>query len=146
MNRTDINIQDYLPHREPMLMVDRITEIGNKEVTTSFRIEEDNIFIENGKFSATGLIENIAQTCSAITGQDFSDELEGHPDPGSKVIGFITNIKKVKIHNLPSIGDVITSRAVLKSHFGEICTIGCETFLDENLLVEAEISLFIKAL
>lgn len=143
---TKINIQNYLPHREPMLMVDAVVEIGNKKVTTLFEIKPDNIFIENSRLSGAGLIENIAQTCSAITGQNLFDDSENEQNAGSKVIGFITNIKKVTIHELPEVGSEIISRAVLKSQFGEICTIGCETFLGEKILVEAEISLFIKAL
>ena len=142
----NINIQDFLPHREPMLMVDTILEIKEKEVITSFRISENNIFVENNCFSEAGLIENIAQTCSAIAGQDLNEDLQNHHDPGSKVIGFITNIKKVKIHKLPSVHDEIISKAVLDSQFGDICNILCKTYLDEDLLVEAEISLFIKKL
>jgi len=141
-----INIQDFLPHREPMLMVDRILEISKEEVITSFRIQPDNIFVDKRFLVESGLIENVAQTCSAITGQDFGDEIRNHEDPGSKVIGFITNIKKVKIHELPPVGSEIISKAQLNSQFGDICTISCLTYLEDRLLVEAEISLFIKAL
>ena len=146
MRQTEINIQEYLPHRKPMLMVDRIVEIGDRKVTTSFKIKQENIFTENGKLTETGLIENIAQTCSAITGQNFANDIQQLKNPGSQIIGFITNIKKIKIFDLPEVGDQIISQAVLKSQFGEICTIVCETFFNEKLLVEAEISLLIKIL
>lgn len=121
-------------------------EIKKDEAITSFKILEENIFVKNGFFTETGLIENIAQTCSAITGQEITEDFEDHHDPGSKVIGFITNIKKVKIFDVPKVGDTIVSKAVLNSQFGEICTISCTTFLGEKVLVEAEISLFIKVI
>jgi len=140
-----INIQNYLPHREPMLMADAIVEIGREHAVTSFFIKDDNIFVENGLFSEAGMIEHIAQTCSAIIGQDFGEDIRQSDDPGARVIGFITQIKKVTIQHKPAAGTEITSRATLISQFGEICSIFCETFAGNTLLATAEISLFIKA-
>ena len=144
--RHNINIQNYLPHRKPMLMVDEILEIDPQEVLTTFIIQSDNIFVEDDHFSEVGLIENIAQTCSSIVGQDFFNDIRDSKDIKTKVIGFITNIKKVSVHHLPKVGSEIISRATLISQFGEICTISCKTYHKELLLVEAEISLLIKAL
>lgn len=140
--RRNINIQNYLPHREPMLMADEILEINHEKAVTRFEIKADNIFVENGHFSAAGLIENCAQTCSTICGQDlFEDKAE---KPG--VIGFISNIKKVKIHQLPPAGSEIIARAQLISEYENICNIHCETYDGETLLLEADIVMFIKKL
>lgn len=141
----NINIQNYLPHREPMLMVDTVLEISKNETTTSFKIKEDNVFIENGLFSEFGLIENIAQTCSAITGQDLAQDTNNQ-FPILGVIGFITNIKKIRIFELPEVGKNIISKASLNSRFGEICNISCKTYDNEKLLIEGEITLFIKTI
>ena len=72
--RRNINIQEYLPHRTPMLMADTVLEITEKYAVTEFTILPDNIFVENGFLTEAGLIENCAQTCSTITGQQlFTD-------------------------------------------------------------------------
>lgn len=136
----DVNIQNYLPHRNPMLMVDKVLEISQDKAETKFLIKKENILVGENKFSEAGLIENIAQTCSAIVGQNFFE------DESSKVklIGFITNIKKINIHQLPKVGDEIITKAKLVSQYENICNIACETFLGETLLIEAEINLFIK--
>ena len=42
---TGVDIQNYLPHRAPLLMVDLILEIDANFVETIFLIKEDNIFI-----------------------------------------------------------------------------------------------------
>ena len=43
--KTGVDIQNYLPHRAPLLMVDLILEIDANFVETIFLIKEDNIFI-----------------------------------------------------------------------------------------------------
>lgn len=135
-----INIHNFLPHREPMLMADYILELTKEKVVTSFEIKEDNIFVHDGEFVEAGLIENLAQTCSSILGQSFFE----NPDADTKVIGFITNIKKIELFALPKTGDKIISKASLISQYENICNIFCETFNNEQLLIRAEINLFIQ--
>ncbi len=135
-----INIHHFLPHREPMLMADYILELTKENVVTSFEITQNNIFVHKNEFAEAGLIENLAQTCSSIFGQSFFE----NPDADTKVIGFITSIKKIEIFTLPKVGDKIISKASLLSQFGNICNIFCETFHDDQLLIRAEINLFIQ--
>ena len=56
--RTAVDIQNYLPHRPPMLMVDLILNVDASYVETVFLIKEDNIFVSNDVFIEAGLIEN----------------------------------------------------------------------------------------
>ncbi|BAP33681.1 flexirubin-type pigment biosynthesis acyl-carrier protein [Chryseobacterium sp. StRB126] len=135
-----INIHNFLPHREPMLMADYILELTKEKVVTSFEIKEDNIFVHNNELAEAGLIENLAQTCSSILGQSFFE----NPEADTKVIGFITNIKKIEIFGLPKVKDKIISKASLISQFENICHIFCETFNNDELLIRAEINLFIQ--
>ncbi|KQT21980.1 ABC transporter permease [Chryseobacterium sp. Leaf404] len=135
-----INIHHFLPHRAPMLMADYILELTPEKVVTSFEIKSDNIFLQNSHFVEAGLIEHSAQTSSSILGQNFFE----NPDCDTKVIGFITNIKKIEIFALPKVGDTIFSKASLISKYENICQIFCETFLEEKLLIRTEISLFIQ--
>lgn len=135
-----IDISNFLPHRTPMLMADYILELTPEKVITSFEIKSDNIFVHNGFFTEVGLIEHSAQTSSSILGQSF---FKGS-DVEAKVIGFITNIKKIEVLKLPKTGDKIISKASLISQYDKICNIFCETFCDDELLIRTEISLFIQ--
>ncbi len=101
-----INIHNFLPHRDPMLMADYILELTQEKVMTSFEIKEDNIFVHNNEFVEAGLIENLAQTCSSILGQSFFE----NPEADTRVIGFITNIKKIEVFALPKVNDTIISK------------------------------------
>ena len=143
-----IEIQNYLPHRAPMLLVDFILELSELEVKTIFEIKEDTLFVENNVFAEIGLIENAAQTCSAIVGKSYYiDENDGKKD-NVNVIGFISGIKKLKVYQLPKVGEAIQTSATLDSRFDfedySVCTMLCTTFHDSTMLFEAEINLFIR--
>ena len=143
-----IEIQNYLPHRKPMLMVDFILELNDHDVKTIFEIKPDNLFVADNFFTEVGLIENAAQTCSAIVGQSFFVDEFKQVKEDVEVIGFISGIKKITIHHLPEVGNTIRTNAVLGSRFDtadySICTIECKTFCNGELVLEAEINLFIQ--
>ncbi|KAF2328361.1 ABC transporter permease [Flavobacterium nitrogenifigens] len=148
MKATAVDIQNYLPHRAPMLMVDLILNIDSSSVETVFLVEEDNIFVQNNIFIEAGLIENTAQTCSAIVGKKYFFDDNGLENENVNVIGFISALKNVKIHALPKVGDSIITKADLVSKFtGDdytLCTMSCKSLLGEQILLECEINLFIQ--
>lgn len=147
MDKT-IDIKNYLPHHAPMLMVDKFISINNQQVETIFEIKDDNIFVQNNIFLEAGLIENAAQTCSSIVAQSYFIDENNLEIEDVVVIGFISTIKSIKIHNLPNVGDILTTKAVLISKFitdyYSTCTLSCQTFNKDNLLLEGEINLFLQ--
>jgi len=146
--KVGVDIQNYLPHRAPMLMVDLILDIDTNFVETIFLIKEDNIFVDNGIFIEAGLIENTAQTCSSIVGKKYFFEEDGTENENVNVIGFISALKNLKIHELPKVGDSISTKATLVSKFvGDdytLCTMSCQSLLEDKILLECEINLFIQ--
>ncbi|RZJ35246.1 MAG: ABC transporter permease [Flavobacterium sp.] len=143
-----IDIKIFLPHRPPMLMVDMISHIDDERVDTYFELKPDNIFISNGTLCEAGLIENAAQTCSAIVAKDYFVDENNESRDGVKVIGFISALKSMRILALPEVGTTITTRAALMSKFQTeeytLCTMSCRTFSGETLLIEGEINLIIR--
>lgn len=143
-----IDIQHYLPHRAPMLMVDLILELSNCEVKTVLEIRKDNIFVSDGIFAEIGLIENAAQTCSAIVGQSFFLNENKQVKEGVKVIGFISGIKKLKVYDVAKEGEVLQTHSTLMSRFDNegysICTMSSSTYVKDTLIFEAEMNLFIQ--
>ena len=149
MNFENIDIENFLPHRYPFLMVHKIHDLNDSYVETSFAVTSDCIFCDEGALNEFGLIENAAQTCSSIVGRSYFDEndLEGK---GSKLIGFISAIKKVEVFQNPKIGQTICTKAYLKSRFDSdgysICTLACDIFESEQKLLACELNLFIQEL
>jgi predicted hotdog family 3-hydroxylacyl-ACP dehydratase len=143
-----IDIKKYLPHRAPMLMVDWILFIDKEKAKTIFEIKQDNIFTNNNQFAEAGLIENAAQTCSAIVGRDYFVDEEMHDRFEVDVVGFISTIKTLKIHKLPGVGNTIYTAATLISKFATdsyiLCTMSFRIFNQEQLFAEGEMNLVIR--
>ncbi len=147
-NNKKIEIKKYLPHCKPMLMVDIISEITSEQVRTSFVIVSDTVFLEDDVFQEVGLIENAAQTCSAIVGQSYFFDENHQEIEDAHVLGFISSIKNLKVYGLPRVGDSIETKAVLASKFDTaaycICTMMVETFKGDEKLLDAEINLLLQ--
>ena len=131
-----------------MLMVDMILVMDEEKVETVFEIKENNIFVQNNLFIEAGLIENAAQTCSSIVAKDYFVDADNKDKVDVDVVGFISAIKTLKIHKLPTIGTTIKTISVLVSKFVtddySLCTMSCQTFNNQELLLEGEINLFIQ--
>jgi 3-hydroxymyristoyl/3-hydroxydecanoyl-(acyl carrier protein) dehydratase len=63
-----IDIKKLIPQKEPFIMVDKLLHCDILSTKTSLLIRNDNIFVENGAFSQSGIVENVAQTCAARLG------------------------------------------------------------------------------
>ena len=85
-------------------MIGKLTAFDEKRTVTETVIKEDNIFVSNGVFSASGLVENIAQTCAARIGYVNKYILK----KGIQ-LGFIGAIRNLEITGFPKVGDVITT-------------------------------------
>ncbi len=119
-----IDIHELLPQQEPFVMVSRLEHFDMRRVVTSTDVAPDNIFVDNGSFSASGLIENMAQTCAARIGY-----INKYVLLKGIQIGFIGSIQNLAIDRLPSVGETIsTTVEVDEEVFGMIlatATITC---------------------
>lgn len=141
-----IDIRRFLPHRKPMLMVDEIIRLNDEEITTTLKILDDNIFIENGALSEIGILENAAQTSSGIIGGPYFEL--NKDDESYSVQGYISKIKNVEIFNLPLLNKtLITHGRLISSHpvsdfFN--CDMICETYCDDIKIAQSSFNLIIR--
>lgn len=85
-------------------MIGSLVYYDERRTITETTIKEDNIFVDGGLFSASGLMENIAQTCAARIGFVNKYILK----KGIQ-IGFIGAIKNLQVFRLPQTGETITT-------------------------------------
>lgn len=137
----------YLPHRHPILMIDKWLNLNNTEVKAIFEIPEDCIFLKDNELQESGLIEHTAQTCSTIIGETIVNSYD-NPEDAKPIIGFISNIKKMNIYKLPKAQQQLKSHAKLVARFDTddycICTVACEIHCNEVLLMDSVMNLFIQ--
>ena len=97
-----IDIHELLPQQEPFVMVGQLVHFDMTRTVTETTIGSENMFVENGQMTASGLIENIAQTCAARIGYVNKYILK----KGIQ-IGFIGAIRNLEIKALPAVGETI---------------------------------------
>ena len=121
------NITHLIPQKSPFVMVDTLSEFSNEKITSRFKIENTNIFVEKDIFLESGLIENMAQTVALHTGYDFFLKDEEAPT------GYIGAIKKVQILELPKVGDVITTKVSILQEFMGVTMVSVKVFNANNI-------------
>ena len=104
-----IDIHELLPQQEPFVMIDTIVRFDPVLTVTETRVKPENIFVDGGCFTASGLMENIAQTCAARIGYVNKYILR----KGIQV-GLIGAVRNMEIRRLPRVGEIITTRVEVK--------------------------------
>ena len=109
-----IDIHELLPQQEPFVMISSLVRFVMQTTVTETIVSADNLFVEDGVFTAPGIVENIAQTCAARIGYVNKYILK----KGIQ-LGFIGAIRDLKVKDLPKVGDTITTTiSVIDSVFG----------------------------
>lgn len=137
-NISNINIQDLVPQRGPMLMVSGLVSASDKSLTSSLLVEEGNIFVENGVLRENALIENIAQTAAALNG--YRAILEGQAVKN----GYIGSIKKMEIISLPKVGSILNTVVTETHNVMDTSIILGEVRDGDILIARCEMSVFIQ--
>ena len=68
MNLVDITIEDLLPHRDTMLLIDEIIEIDDKKAVTASTVTKQWPFFDGQAVNPLVLIELVAQTAGIANG------------------------------------------------------------------------------
>lgn len=136
-----IDVHAILPQQEPFVMIGTLTSFEMTTSTTETEIKGENIFVDNGTFSASGLMENIAQTCAARIG--FYNKYILKKDVQ---VGFIGAIRNYVVNELPKVGStIITKVDILEEVFG-MTLANAEVRCGDRVLATAEIKLSIRSI
>ena len=134
-----IDVHTVLPQQEPFVMIGCLTHFEMTTSTTETPIKETNIFVDNGLFSASGMMENIAQTCAARI--CFYNKYILHKEVQ---VGFIGAVRNYVVHRLAPVGSVITTKVdILEEIFG-MTLANAEIRCDGEVIATAEIKLSVR--
>lgn len=131
-------ILDYLPHRPPFLMVDKLTSVDENRFESEFLISADNILVQKDDFLESGLIENIAQTSAAGFGYIGAQKGE------EPKVGYIGSVTKVEVFKLPPVGAMIITIVETLAQLGTIVLVRGVNYLNGEKLVECEMKIVIS--
>ena len=126
---------DIVPHKPPMLMVDRLVEVG-KQTVVETEVKKEMVFVnETGRLDEIAFVEMVAQTMAAHEGFQ-------NADGGNYREGFLIGVKNFKIYKAASMGDVLKIIIERITQYGEFAVINGQIFNNGNKLAEGEIKIF----
>ena len=134
-----IDIHGVLPQQEPFVMVGSLVHFALDSSTTETLVAADNLFVEDGCFSAFGMMENIAQTCAARIGF-YNKYILLRPVE----IGYIGAVREFEVFGLAEAGSVITTTVDVEEEIFGMTLARATVRCGEKVLATARIKLAVK--
>lgn len=131
-------IRELLPQKSPFTMVSHLVKFEEAAITTGLAIEATNIFVENGKFNESGMVENIAQSVALHISYGYS--LKNIKAP----VGYIGAIKNIKVFGFSKLNDFITTEIKVITEFMGVTLIEGRVICDGEVLMTAQMKTFLS--
>ena len=125
-------INKLIPQKPPFVMVDKLLHFEDNKVVAGLTISRENIFTQNNKFTAPGLIEHMAQTVALYTGYRYFLKKEDPP------IGYIGAIKKAEIFELPNVEDELITTVIILHDIMGVTLVTAETECNGKVIASSE--------
>jgi 3-hydroxyacyl-[acyl-carrier-protein] dehydratase len=133
------SIERLIPHRSPMVLLDKILFCNSERIVTGYTIPKDCIFLRNDKFTEAGILENMAQTAAAYMGYR-AIKLNENPK-----IGYIGAIKSAKILRLPQVSASIETEVTVLHNIMDMLMIACKTSLKGKIIATSEMKTVLQS-
>ena len=130
-------LKQFIPQRNPIIMVERLHLAEGGKTISSLTIMPDNIFCKDGFLEEPGLIENIAQTAALGVGYAYSNQSKNVPT------GYIGAIQKLTIHKLPKSNSVICTEVNVEHEVFNTTLINGKISCEGEILVECSMKIFL---
>ncbi|HLV46626.1 MAG TPA: hypothetical protein VKY32_06255 [Flavobacterium sp.] len=125
-------VQGLIPQKSPFVMVDSLIFYSEDTITAALTVKESNILSESTFFSASGLIEHMAQTVALHTGYQYHIRQKAAPT------GYIGSIKSVDIFKLPALGQKIVTSAKILQEFMGVTLVDITAKVDNEIIATAQ--------
>lgn len=133
-------VDDYVPHRSPVKLVDMLRTVGEREAVVESFITAGSVFVdENGKLEPAAFIEVIAQSSAAHNG--FRTR---HLD--ESVEGYLLGARNLEIFGDAFVGDRLETTVFKEAKFGDFGIIKGTVRKNGECLASGEIKVYHKKL
>ena len=139
MELCKIDVHELLPQQEPFIMVGTLVSFDMGKTVTQTLIENKNIFVESGIFTASGIIENIAQTCATRIGYINKYILK----KGIQ-IGFIGAIRNFKLFRCPKVGELVETTIITEEEVFGMTLVSATVKVADELIAESSMKIAVS--
>ena len=124
------NIENLIPQREPIKMIDSLIDANNVMAITTLFINSNNYFV-----STEGIM---AESASAQAGYlAISEGRKKTP------VGYIAEIRDFKCYRCPLVGEELKTTISVDDIIGNITCISGKTKIDKELIAETKMKIYI---
>ena len=147
-DKKELNIEEIkslIPHRYPLLLIDRLTEIRPFESATGIKNVTINENFFQGHFENKAvmpgalIIESMAQSAGTLVLYSLKKTYEN-------ISVYLLSVDKAKFRKPVCPGDVLRMEVKKKNNVRNIWKFVCKSFVDNNLVAEAEIAAILSDL
>lgn len=131
------SVKELIPQKSPFVMIDTMYAYSPNSIISGLTIKADNIFLENGFFNASGMIENIAQTYALHNGYSYFLKKEKAP------IGYIGTVKDVSLFKMPECNQQIYTEVNIIQEFINVSLIEGNIKLNGEILMQLTMKTFL---
>ncbi len=132
-----IDVSRFMPHKPPMLLVDRLLEIGDRTSLCEMTVRGDMIFVgEDGRLDDASFPEIISQAVAAQEG--FRRIASRNP----LLEGFLLGVKKLEILGTARVGDSLRISLYKASRFGDFGILEGTVMNGDTLIARGEIKVW----
>ena len=120
-------IKRLIPQREPFIMLDEIEASDDTHAVTALTVRLDNYFmLPDGTMSESGLIEHIAQSCSALP------------------VGLIGEVKRFECQRRPQAAEKVCTTIEFGFTFGNVTIATGESRIGDEPIAKAQLKIFVQ--
>lgn len=131
------DIKRLIPQRRPFMMVDEFEQCNDRQAVTALTVSHNNYFIIcDGSMAETGLIEHIAQSCSALAGA----KAKGDNPP----VGMIVEVKNFCCQRRPAVGERLETTVTFGVSFGNMTLAHGTTTVGGQQIAEVDLKIFVQ--
>lgn len=132
------DIKRLIPQRHPFMMVDEFEQQSETSAVSALTVGRGNYFLlPDGMISPTGVIEHIAQSCSALAA---SLKAEGDVAP----VGMIVEVKNFCCHRRPQLSEKIQTEVTFGFSFGNMTLAHGVSAVGEETIAEVDLKIFMQ--
>lgn len=140
MTMPDIAIpaHDLIPHRPPIVFIDRVTGAVDNCVTSSFTVPRDSPYLDSeGRLMPEALLEVMAQCFAAGAGLQAAGA-------GREISwGYLAAVRDMRIHTAVFSDDTLHAEAEHRMSVGPLHIVDCRVLRDGMPIASAQLKIFV---
>lgn len=132
-----IDVARFMPHKPPMLLIDRLLEVGDRVSQCEMTVRRGMIFVDgDGRLDDASFPEIISQ---AVAAQEGFRRI-GSSTPLKE--GFLLGVKKMEILGMARVGDTLRISLYKASKFGDFGILEGTVYNGDALIARGEVKVW----